>query len=511
MQSDEAIGDLQNRDAAALSMGGEEKLRKRRDEGRLNARERIEILLDPNSFVESGLHAKSYRPEMRDRSNADGKVAGFGRVDGRPIGLVSNDFTVLGATSSVVNGKKMKHIKDVAAKRGMPVVFLGESAGARMPDRMGAAGRSILGQDPQEFLRVRRTPWVSALLGSCYGSSTWHACLSDFVVMRKGAVMAVASDRVTSLAINQPIDAEELGGWRLHAGTTGLVDAVVETDEEALESVVKFLSYLPSHNGERPPSAPVPDGSETRSEGILDLIPDSRSQVYDSRKVLQRIVDLDSFFELKSTFGKSIVTGLARIRGESVGLVVSNPISKGGAIDADACRKVTSFIVLCDSFNIPLVFLVDQPGFLIGLDGEKQGAPGRIMNWISALSLVTVPKLSITMRKNFGQAYLNMGGGRNSDEVASWPTAEYGFMDPRVGVNVLYGVRVEDDPVRFAELVSTIEQDTTAWALAALYESQTVIDPRDTREFIADMLEVHRTRPTSGVGEHQLSNWPTSF
>ena len=171
---------------------------------------------------------------------------------------VPNDFTVLGASSSVVNGKKIKHVKQVANESGMPLVLLGESAGARMPDRMGAAGRAILGQDPTEFLRDRRTPWASALLGSCYGSSTWYACMSDFVVMRKGATMAVASSRVTALAIKQPVDAEDLGGWDLHTGTTGLVDVAVDTDEEALDVVKRFLSYLPSHNGEAPP---VDDGS----------------------------------------------------------------------------------------------------------------------------------------------------------------------------------------------------------------------------------------------------------
>jgi acetyl-CoA carboxylase carboxyltransferase component len=501
---------MRDREREALAMGGAEKLAKRKADGLLNARERIDVLLDEGSFVESGLHAKSHRPEMFSRSNADGKIAGFGRIEGRPVALVSNDFTVLGASSSMVNGKKMKHIKDVAAQRGMPVVFLGESTGSRMPDRMGAPGRALLGQDPAEFLRDRRVPWVSALLGSCYGSSTWHACLSDFVVMRKGAVMAVASERVTSLAIGQPVDAEELGGWRLHAGTTGLVDLVVESDADALVAIQQFLSYLPSHNGESPPVIDAPD-TEPDAGAIPGILPESRSQVYDSRDIIRSIVDQDSFFELKQRFGKSVVTGLSRLRGQVVGIVASNPKFKGGSIDVDACAKVTSFLVLCDSYNIPLVFLADQPGFLIGPEGEKRGAPGRIMNWINALSLVTVPKFAITMRKNYGQAYLNMGGGRNSDEVVAWPTAEYGFMDPRVGVNVLYGLREADDPERFKKLVEEIERDSSAWALAALYEAHAVIDPRETRNYVAEMLAVHSMRPSGGVGQHRLSTWPTSF
>ena len=236
------LEELKARKERALRMGGEEKLAARRAHRVLNARERIDYLLDAGSFIESGLLATSHRPEARDKSPADGKVAGYGTIEGKRVALVSNDFTVLGASSSVVNGKKIKHVKQVANESGMPLVLLGESAGARMPDRMGAAGRAILGQDAAEYIRDRRTPWVSALLGSCYGSSTWYACLSDFVVMRKGATMAVASSRVTALAIKQPVDAEELGGWKLHTGTTGRVDLAVESDEEALDAVKKFLS-----------------------------------------------------------------------------------------------------------------------------------------------------------------------------------------------------------------------------------------------------------------------------
>ncbi|MBF6570142.1 MAG: methylmalonyl-CoA carboxyltransferase [Candidatus Binataceae bacterium] len=505
------LEELKIRKDHALRMGGKEKLAARRAQGVLNARERIDYLLDAGSFIESGLLATSHRPEARDKSPADGKVAGYGTVQGRPIALVSNDFTVLGASSSVVNGKKIKHVKQVANDSGMPLVLLGESAGARMPDRMGAAGRAILGQDPIEYLRDRRTPWVSALLGSCYGSSTWYACLSDFVVMRKGATMAVASSRVTALAIRQPVDAEELGGWKLHTGTTGRVDLAVDTDEQALDAVKKFLSYLPSHNGEPPPRAAVPEGSDEPITRILDLVPESRTQVYDSREVVKCVLDASSMFELKERFGKSLVTALGRVNGHTVGVIANNPKFRGGAIDVDACAKATSFLVLCDSFNVPIIFLVDQPGFLIGLEGEKRGAPGRIMNWMNALSLTSVPRISITMRKNYGQAYLNMGGGRNSDEAAAWPSADFGFMDPGTGVNVLYGLRQEDDPERFRQLVNQIAQDSAPWPLAGLYETQAIIDPRETRSYLKDILRVRFRQTTNGIGEHRLRCWPTSY
>ncbi|MBI3068585.1 MAG: methylmalonyl-CoA carboxyltransferase [Betaproteobacteria bacterium] len=492
-------------------MGGPEKLAQRKAEGVLNARERIEYLVDPGSFIESGMFARGVRPEVRHKTPADGKVAGFARVDGREVGIVSNDFTVLGASSSVVNMKKIKHTKQVANRRGLPLVFLGESSGARMPDRMGASGRSIVAQDPAEYQRLRESPWVSALLGPCYGSSTWYAAMSDFVVMRKGAIMAIASPSVTSIAINKPIDPEELGGWKILTGVSGLVDLAVDSDEHALDAIRKFLSYMPGHHMEPPPEHPVPPGSAEACKKILSILPESRHQVYDVRKIIAAIADRDSCFELKARFGKAVATVLARLDGKSVGFIANNPMFKGGALDVDACNKVTGFLVLCDSFNVPVVFLVDVPGFLIGLEGEMRGAPGRVINWMNALTLVTVPRITVIMRKSYGQAYINMGGGKNADEVACWPTADLGFMDPAVSVNVLYGVKAEDDPERFERLKAEVERDTSAWALAELYEAQTVIDPRDTRDYLIRTLQVHRVRLRKGVGEHLLRNWPTSY
>jgi acetyl-CoA carboxylase carboxyltransferase component len=313
------------------------------------------------------------------------------------------------------------------------------------------------------------------------------------------------------MAINRPLEPEELGGWRVHAEKSGLVDMVVDTDEQALDAVRRFLSYLPSHHMTAPPEAAVPAGSEEGSKKILDILPASRTKVYDVRKLIDAIIDLGSQFEVKARFGRSITTSLARVGGRSVGFIASNPMFKGGALDVDACNKVTSFMVLCDSFNVPIVFLVDVPGFLIGLEGELRGASGRVINWMNAMSLVTVPKITIIMRKSYGQAYINMGGGRNSDEFVCWPTADLGFMDPAVGANVLMGEKGAEDSARRQEVLDAISQDTSAWGLAELFEAQTVIDPRDTREFLIRTLEVHRLRMSNGVGKHLLHNWPTSY
>jgi acetyl-CoA carboxylase carboxyltransferase component len=494
MSANDLIKQLEENTVEALAMGGAEKLAARRKQGLLNARERIDYLVDPGSFIESGRFARGIREEVRHKTPADGKIAGFAKLAGREIALVANDFTVLGASSSVINMKKIRHMKGVACQRGMPLVLLGESSGARMPDRMGAAGRAILAQDPTEYQRLRESPWASALLGQCYGSSTWYSAMSDFVVMRKGAIMAVASPNVTSLAIGKPMDPEDLGGWKILTGISGLADMAVDTDEQALDAIKRFLSYLPSHAMEPPPEHPVPPGSDDAC-----------------RKIISAVADKASSFELKERYGRSVATVLARLNGKSVGFIANNPLFKGGALDPDACQKATSFMVLCDSFNIPIVFLVDVPGFLIGVEGELRGMPGKIINWMNAISLVTVPKITIILRKSYGQAYINMGGGRNSDEIACWPTADLGFMDPRVSVNVLYGVKEEDDPERFKELVAEVDRDTTPWELARLYEAHYVLDPRDTRSWLIRVLDVHRMRMSKGVGRHRLASWPTSY
>ncbi len=502
--------EFEKRRAKALAMGGERKLAQRKAQGILNARERIERLADPDTFLEEGLFAVSARPEARENSPADGKITGYAKVDGREVAIVSNDFTVMGASSSEVNTSKVGHVKKVATARGLPMVFLGESTGARMPDVMGAA--AIMGGDrPTQYLRMRETPWVSAVLGHCYGSSSWYAALADFTVMRKGAITAVSSIKLTSMAISEQVDPEDLGGWKMHSEVTGMVDLAVDTDEEALDAVRRFLSYLPSHHMEPPPVHPVPPGSGQDAHRILEILPEARTKVYDVRKILNLIFDAGSLFELKPRFGRSVVTALARLDGKSVGIVASNPMAKGAAIDPDSCRKVTSFLVLCDSFNIPLVFMVDQPGFLIGVEGERSGAIGKVMNWMNALSLVTVPKISISMRKSYGQAVLNMGGAGNADSVLAWYTAELNFMDPRHAVTIVHGVTEQEDPERYATLLAEMTRGTSAYDAAATNSVHAVIDPVDTRPTLIRLLDVHRMRMSGGVGKHHMRTWPTSY
>jgi len=496
------------RKAKALAMGGPEKLARRKAAGVLNARERVEKLLDAGTFIESGLFGASLVDP--DKSAADGKIAGFGKIDGRECAVVANDFTVMGASSAGTNGRKIGHMKRVATSRGLPMVFLGESSGARMPDHMGARGMAtLLGNDGTQYIRMRETPWASATLGLSYGSSSWYSVLSDFNVVRKGAVLAVSSAQLASLAIKENVDPEEMGGWQVHAEVTGFADAVAETDEEALALIRTFLSYLPSHHNQVPPQRPVPAGSGAQMADIAKLLPEKRTQVYDVRRIVHAIVDEGSFFEVKARFGKVLTTGLARLGGRTVGILANNPLFRGGAMDTDACDKGASFLVLCDSFNIPVVLLVDTPGFSIGIEAERRRAPGKIMNFMQALQLCTVPKLSVILRKTYGQAYLNMGGGRNSDEVAAWPTAEVSFMDPTFAVKIVHGL--EPGQPGFDGAFAEMSRDSEPWDAAAVFAVQSIVQPHETRDYLIRMLEVHRQRLSGGIGQHLMRAWPTSF
>jgi acetyl-CoA carboxylase carboxyltransferase component len=241
---------------------------------------------------------------------------------------------------------------------------------------------------------------------------------------------------------------------------------------------------------------------------IVKLLPAKRTQVYDVRRIIRAIVDKDSLFELKARFGKVAVTALSRIGGRTVGIVANNPLVKGGALDTDACEKITSFLVLCDSFNIPLVMLVDTPGFAIGTEAERKRAPGKIMNFMQALQMFSMPKISVILRKSYGQAYLNMGGGRNSDEVAAWPTAEVSFMDPTFAVNVVHGLS-PDEP-GFDAAFAQMNKDSEPWDIAGIYAVQSIVEPHTTRDYLIRMLDVHRLRMTGGVGQHLMRGWPTS-
>ncbi|HTK02440.1 MAG TPA: carboxyl transferase domain-containing protein [Bordetella sp.] len=511
MPHQDLLAELDRRRETARAMGGEDKLAKRRTSGDLNAQERLDKLVDPDSFIELGLLGASARFELEAADTPrDGKLVGFGRIDGRDVGVVVNDFTTKGASTSATNSRKMGYVRKTCTERGMPFVHVGESTGARLPDAMGSRGMgNLLGNDTSQFRRMRETPWVAAALNTSFGSSAWLCCCSDFSVMKKGSIMSVSSPRLVSMAIGEKVDLEELGGWRLHAEQTGLIDYFVDTDEDAMQAIRRFLSYMPSHNGQLPPVADVTEGSGEGQERILEILPEKRTQVYNMKKILEIIFDRDSFLEIKARFGKPLVAGLARLNGQVVGVIANNPMSGGGALSAEACRKAIDFTVMCDSFNIPLVRFMDTPGFVVGLDAERRGAPGHIMNFMNATCLTTVPQITVLCRKAYGRAYVAMGGGAHNDVMVAWPNAEISFMDPVFATNIVHNKSPSDEG--FEDALADIQKDLEVWDMARIFSAQDVIKPQETRAFLIRMLDVHRRRRSGGIGEHLMRTWPTSY
>jgi len=511
MAHDALLAELERRREHARQMGGPEKLAKRRNRGQLNAQERLDALVDPSSFIEVGLlGASGVFKEDEHKTPRDGKIVGFAKIEGRDIAVVVNDFTVGGASTSATNSKKMGHVRRVAVDKGFPFVHVGESTGARLPDAMGSRGMGLLlGNDPTQFRRSRETPWVAAALDTAFGSSAWLCCCADFAVMRKGSIMAVSSPRLVSMAIGETVDPEDLGGWRIHAEYTGLIDRFTDTDVEAMQEIRRFLSYMPAHNMELPPARDVPADAAQDQDAILDVLPERRTQTYDMRKIAALIVDRDSLFELKPRFGRAAITALARLAGHTIGVVANNPMVGAGALSAEACRKIVDFQVLCDSFNIPLLRLLDTPGFVVGKDAERKGAPGLIMNMMNATSFVTVPSITVIVRKAYGRAYVAMGGGRHNDEMVAWPMAEVSFMDPTFATKIVHGLSPADEG--FDDALAHIRKNDEVWDMATVFSLQNIIKPQETRGYLIRMFDVYRSRRGGGIGKHHLQNWPTSY
>ena len=510
MSHDKLMAELDRRRAAASRMGGPDKLAARAKRGQLSAQERLDALVDDGSFHELGLLGASLFDADAGATPRDGKITGFGKIDGRDVGVVINDFTTKGSSTSATNSRKMGYIRRTCTERGLPFVHIGESTGARLPDAQGSKGMGqMLGNDITQFRRTRETPWLAAALDTSFGSSAWQCCCADFSVMKKGSIMSVSSPRLVSMAIGEKVDLEQLGGWRLHAEQTGLIDQFVDSDAEAMALLRRFLSYMPSHNKELPPDAPVPEGSGEGQEALLEIVPEKRTQVYNMKKVIEVIFDRDSFFEIKPRFGRPAIVGLARLGGKSVGVIANNPNVGGGALSAEACRKIVDFTVMCDSFNVPMVRLMDTPGFVVGLDAERRGAPGHIMNFMNATCLVTVPSVTVIVRKAYGRAYVAMGGGAHNDTMVAWPMAEVSFMDPVFATNIVHNKSPGE--AGFEDALAGIQKDLEVWDMARIFSAHDVIKPQETRAVLIRMLDIHRRRRSGGLGEHNMRTWPTSY
>ncbi len=490
-------------------MGGTDALARLRGRGERTVRQHIDALLDEASFSELGTFAHSARLEDRDHTPGDGKIGGFGRIDGRPVAVGGDDITVKRGSTALVGSRKIDRLLRLAIDRGHPFVYFGLTGGARVPDIMSAEGFAELSSMMELAQRNHRVPVATAIVGQSFGASSFTAAMSDLVVQVRGSCLAVTSPRVVEVATGERISFDELGGADVHATRTGQIDLAVDSNDEAYAAIRRFLSYLPSNAWTPAPRAPQERrGTIDHDDELPAMVPAKRSRAYDMRKVLARLADPDSLFEIRPGMGRGLWAGFARIDGWPVALMASNPMFNAGTLDPAACEKGIRLAVLCDSFNIPIVFLQDVPGFLVGRQVEHSRLLYRAIRFYEALLLCSAPVISIVVRKAFGLAWQALGGLPGMvDGLYAWPGAEIGFMDPAVGVNVLYGDRLsaEQQAERAAEMAAV----TNPYGAAGVMQLDEVIDPAATRAVLARDLALLANRQPPPLGERPLRWWPT--
>jgi acetyl-CoA carboxylase carboxyltransferase component len=494
------VGDLAQRKARALEMGGDKLVERQRSLGKLTVRERLALLLDPDSWVEYGLLADHMDPGLGDRFlAADGAVTGVGEIDGRPVAVAAYDFTVMAGSMGSVGENKIARMRAHALRQRMPFVWLLDSAGARIQSTSGStfAGAGALFREQVAMSGV--VPMVAAMLGHCAAGTAYIPGLADFVPMVKGtSSMALGGRHLVKAAVGEDVTEEEMGGSAVHTKISGVADLEVADDEECLRIVRAYLSFFPQHNQERPPIRATDDPIDRRTEELYDIVPTAPRRAYDVRKVVQAIVDDGDVFWMKPEWAKNLVTGLARVAGRSVGIVANQPMVLGGALDVNAADKAARFVWLCDAFNIPLVFLHDVPGFIVGSAVEKQGIIRHGAKMLFAVSEATVPKISVILRKSYGAGYFVMNGlAYEADYIVAWPTAEIAVMGPDGAVNIIHRrvlEAIEDDDERAAkrlELAEEIRANIDPYIAAGHAQLDDVIDPADTRAAIARGLRIN--------------------
>jgi acetyl-CoA carboxylase carboxyltransferase component len=507
------LAELQQRRADALAMGGSDRVARHRASGRLTVRERVDRLLDPGSFYEIGLLAL---PERRrdDPVPGDGVVTGFGRIDGRKVCLIGIDATVMAGTTAPISMRKQGRIAAFAAEKGLPLVLLCDADGGRIPDVMGwrFSGlpfdfRSFL-QTPEGYPAI---PRVAAVLGPSYGDAALHAATAHFVVMTQSGSVGLSGPSVVASAVGERVTDQELGGPG-PAQEVGNVHMVVPTEDDAFDAIAAALSFLPS-NAALP--APVAPAAEPRVDPSLlpSIVPLHPRQGYDMHEVIDAIVDAASVFPWRDQGARNVITTFARIDGMPVGVIASQPLHGAGALDPPALEKAHDFADLCDTFNLPLVFLQDVPGLLIGRDAERGGIVKGYERLVARLARARVPRIAVVIRKAYGGGHYAMGGQpTRPDLLVCWPSAELGFMAPDTGVRTVNRRRLEHaeeegGAVARAELEATLtaewNDESAPWEAAAHFFVDDIIDPRDTRRVIATGIDFAwggRARVAHGAG-----------
>jgi acetyl-CoA carboxylase carboxyltransferase component len=493
------VGDLHAKRKRTLGMGGDEKVAKQRERGKLTVRERIDLLFDEGTFVELGQLAHA-RDGDADATPADGVVTGHGEVDGRQVWVIAYDFTVMAGSMGAVGEQfKAARVRDLALKYRKPIVWLLDSAGARIQETAGSAfaGTGFLFYDQVVMSGV--IPQVAAMLGPCAAGTAYIPGLADFVPMVKGtSSMALGGARLVKAATGEEVTDHDMGGSQVHTYESGVGDNEVEDDAECIATVQRFLSYLPSSNTEQPPFHHSDDPADRLVAGLEKIVPVNPRAAYDVKKVIKAVFDKNSWLEIKPTWAKNIVIGFARAGGHSVGVVANQPMQKGGILDSNAADKAARFIRMCDAFNVPLVYLMDVPGFMVGSQVEKEGIIRHGAKMLYATSEATVPKVTVIMRKAYGAGYYVMNGkGYQPDTIVAWPFAEISVMGPEGAVNIIFNKQIEgsDNPeATRAQLIETIRAQINPYLAAGMAMIDDVIDPAETRRVIIRGIEQARNK-----------------
>lgn len=485
--------------------GGQKRIDAQHKKGKLTARERIELLLDDGSFEEFDMfvtHRCSDFKLSEEQYLTDGVVTGYGTIDGRLVYVFSQDFTVFGGSLSEMYAKKICKVMDHAMKVGAPVIGINDSGGARIQEGVQSlAGYAEIFE--RNILASGVVPQISAIFGPCAGGAVYSPALTDFIIMSKNtSYMFVTGPRVVKTVTGEVVTEEELGGAMVHGSKSGVSHFVAEDEQEGIQLIRKLLSYLPQNNLEDPPIFPCDDPIDRLDDSLNYIIPDNPNRPYDIKDVIHAIADYNEFMEVGRHFAPNIVTGYARFNGMSVGIVANQPNFLAGVLDINASRKAARFVRFCDAFNIPILTLVDVPGFLPGTAQEYGGIIIHGAKLLFAYGEATVPKITIILRKAYGGAYDVMSSKHLRGDINyAWPMAEIAVMGPKGAIEVLYSKRINDieDPEAREEFIKTNEEEYKA-KFANPYNAarygfiDDVIEPRNTRFRIIRALQALATK-----------------
>ena len=495
------VDEIRRRESLAREMGGRENIDRQHAAGRLTVRERIEALLDPGSFHETG--ALAGRATYDDQGNMaafvpSNFVFGTGRIDGRRVVVGGDDFTVRGGAADASIGNKMGYSEKLAVGLKLPIIRLVDGTGGGGSVKMlETMGRTYVPANPGWDAVVEalgEVPVIAACLGPVAGLGAVRVATSHFSVMVKGvSQLFVAGPPVVERGIGQKVTKEELGGSQIHTEESGAVDNEVSTEQEAFAAIRRFLSYLPSNVYQAPARGAVDDDPERREEYLIEAIPRDRRRSYDVRRILQLVVDRGSFFEIGPKYGRPLVTGLARLSGYPAGIMANDPRQGGGAVNAPAAEKMIRFIDLCDTFHLPCVNFVDNPGFLIGTSAEREGTARIGSRALVAVYQATVPWISILLRRVYGVAGAAHGNAQGLNLRYAWPSGDWGSLPIEGGVQAAYRRDIEASPdpdARRREIEERLGQYRSPFRTAEAFGIEEIIDPRDTRPLLCDWIEI---------------------